>query len=327
MKIVYLVFVTGLLIAAMLTSTSSSDGISRKECATCHGGTTDYLYGDFFVEHFPETFIPGVTYDMDLCVVDSKKIAAGFRLQVSQGKLKIPDTEEMASATQYEAFHTGRTLLENDTACWTIQWMAPAFVDETIDFVARGTAVNADLSEKGDHGGYYLVKSSDVQSVNFGPFYSKMEKDKIHLTWSSIQEIDNKYFSLEKSIDGKSWELIYRINGKIRSFSLNKYRYIDHLPSQGVSYYRLSQTNLDGKTISHPEIVKIFNTKPEFLQKKQYSIGDQLVCDNTNQLTLFDLSGKEIGFAGKKENRIPDIQEGIYFLKSNGIFNRILITK
>jgi hypothetical protein len=205
--------------------------------------------------------------------------------------------------------------------------LAPAFVEKTIDFVARGTAVNADLSEKGDHGGYYLVKSSNVQSVNFGPFYSKMEKDKIHLIWSSIQEIDNKYYTLEKSVDGLSWIPIYIVQGKKRSFSMNKYRYTDHLPSQGMSYYRLSQTNANGKSNFHPEIVKIFMAKPEYLRKKQYNIGDQLAFDSTNHLLLFDLSGNEIGFAGEGENQIPEIQEGIYFLKSEGILKKILVTK
>jgi hypothetical protein len=315
------------MVCAAFFNISSSDGISDKACATCHGGSVDNNEGDLFLENIPNAYIPGMTYKLNLCLVDTKQIAAGFRLAVSQGYLKISGNDEMVKIVDKDATHSGITLLENDTACWKINWVAPLDLIENIKFVARAAAVNADFTENGDHGGYYHITSSSLKTVNYGPFYAKLENHTVHLTWSTIQEINSKKFIIEKSTNGQNWETLAEKSGFQKSTSLKKYRITDHNPTWGINYYRLSQIAFNGETNIHPEIIKVFIVNPDHLIKNQYTVGEKLNFGPNYVLLLLDVTGKTMGQTIAGQLLIPEIPEGIYFLKSEHSLSQVLITK
>lgn len=60
-------------------------------------------------------------------------------------------------------------------------------------------------------------------------------------------EINNNFFTIERSVDAINWVNIGQINGAGNSNTLNHYYWIDSKPLQGTSYYRLKQTDYDGK--------------------------------------------------------------------------------
>lgn len=67
------------------------------------------------------------------------------------------------------------------------------------------------------------------------------------LRWSTSSEKNNDYFTLERSANGTLFEEIGRVPGAINSAETLHYSYIDLRPLAGISYYRLKQTDLDGK--------------------------------------------------------------------------------
>lgn len=69
-----------------------------------------------------------------------------------------------------------------------------------------------------------------------------------HLTWSTATEIDNKGFSIERSLDGDEWEEIGFVEGNGTSDIVNNYEFTDLSPERGVNYYRLRQTDYDGRS-------------------------------------------------------------------------------
>ena len=66
-------------------------------------------------------------------------------------------------------------------------------------------------------------------------------------SWSTATEINNDYFTLEKAIDALNFKDIVKINGAGNSNTTLLYSIIDYHPTEGLSYYRLKQTDVDGK--------------------------------------------------------------------------------
>ncbi len=68
----------------------------------------------------------------------------------------------------------------------------------------------------------------------------------ITVNWTTLTEINNRYFTLERSADGKSFTLLDTI-AATNSANGHAYSFIDQHPLSGKNYYRLSQTDIDGK--------------------------------------------------------------------------------
>lgn len=67
------------------------------------------------------------------------------------------------------------------------------------------------------------------------------------LTWTTASEINNDYFTLERSRNGYDFEILAVVDGAGTSTSTLNYDQFDFDPFQGVSYYRLKQTDFNGQ--------------------------------------------------------------------------------
>lgn len=70
--------------------------------------------------------------------------------------------------------------------------------------------------------------------------------ESVSIEWQTSAEINNDYFTVERSQDTKSWEEIRNISGAGNSNQLIYYSIMDNKPLSGLSYYRLKQTDYDG---------------------------------------------------------------------------------
>jgi hypothetical protein len=70
------------------------------------------------------------------------------------------------------------------------------------------------------------------------------------LSWTTGSEIDNDYFTVERSDDAINYQMIGIVKGAGNSLYATDYTYIDKQPLPGQSYYRLKQTDFN----SHFEI-------------------------------------------------------------------------
>lgn len=77
-------------------------------------------------------------------------------------------------------------------------------------------------------------------------FTAKRQNKKIHLKWSTASETNSDFFTVDKSQDGFTFEFVTTENGAGNSTSVKHYSTFDHSPYEGVSYYRLKQTDFDG---------------------------------------------------------------------------------
>lgn len=95
---------------------------------------------------------------------------------------------------------------------------------------------------------FIVLEPSVTLPVEWLSFEVSKENNAAQLKWSTASEKNNDYFTLEKSIDGKQWVALTELKGAGNTNSTSTYSWIDNNPSIGKSYYRIKQTDFDGKT-------------------------------------------------------------------------------
>lgn len=79
------------------------------------------------------------------------------------------------------------------------------------------------------------------------------------LKWTTATELNNAFFTVEKTYDGKNFEYLGKLNGAGNSTQSLNYSLIDYNIRPVINYYRLKQTDFDGlSTLSG--IITIDNT-------------------------------------------------------------------
>lgn len=78
-------------------------------------------------------------------------------------------------------------------------------------------------------------------------FKGTKEGDINYFEWSTASEKNNDYFSIERSKDGLNWTEVVKKYGAGNSNSKQFYQAYDQSPENTVNYYRLNQTDFDGK--------------------------------------------------------------------------------
>ncbi|HRG09661.1 MAG TPA: T9SS type A sorting domain-containing protein, partial [Cyclobacteriaceae bacterium] len=77
-------------------------------------------------------------------------------------------------------------------------------------------------------------------------FDASVIQNEVLLQWATASELNNDYFTVQRSQSGESWEAIEEIKGSPESQVRIDYQATDTKPHIGVSYYRLKQTDYDG---------------------------------------------------------------------------------
>jgi hypothetical protein len=77
-------------------------------------------------------------------------------------------------------------------------------------------------------------------------FDASHAKDGVLVEWSTLSQINNDYFNVQKSINGYEWEDKTTIQGAGNTNTQMDYNWLDTKPSIGISYYRLKQTDYNG---------------------------------------------------------------------------------
>ncbi|MEM9833394.1 MAG: T9SS type A sorting domain-containing protein [Bacteroidota bacterium] len=96
---------------------------------------------------------------------------------------------------------------------------------------------------------FYTFATSGISTlpVTLTYFRGAPEGKQVKLSWETAEEINNDYFTIERSSDGTRFEKVITIKGLGNSHQPQSYSYLDPYPLEGVAYYRLRQTDFDGK--------------------------------------------------------------------------------
>lgn len=86
-----------------------------------------------------------------------------------------------------------------------------------------------------------------VLPVKLTSFTAAAKANIVGLNWETATEVNNRGFGVERSSDGRTWSELTFVNASPSNVNGAKYSAVDIAPIQGMNFYRLRQTDLDGK--------------------------------------------------------------------------------
>ena len=143
----------------------------------------------------------------------------------------------------------------------------------------------------------------------------------------TLSEINNHFFSLEHSLDGYTFTTVATVNAAGNSSSTLLYTAYDENPFSAITYYRLKQTDFDGK-FTYSSVIFLFgnNKSPSSYSIYPNPANGALYFDfqNSNRgvvyIEIADVLGKTVVqkqiFQDAEKQHIelalPALQAGIY---------------
>ena len=102
-----------------------------------------------------------------------------------------------------------------------------------------------------------------VEMVSFG---LSTNENSVFAEWSTVSEIKNDYFAVERSQSGSSWEKIGEVTGAGTTTETQYYSFEDRTPLFGTSYYRLVQYDFDGTETTSEVKSVVFSAKSDLVK-------------------------------------------------------------
>ncbi len=132
-------------------------------------------------------------------------------------------------------------------------------------------------------------------------FDAKPEQSEVKAHWETASEINSDYFTVERSADGETYNIISTVPAAGTSTSIKDYSLADNNPLPGTSFYRLKETDFDGVyNYSSSVEVHFDNIKSEIEIVSTHSLNGQAtitVLSSVNEkfdLDFYDSTGRLI---------------------------------
>ena len=132
-------------------------------------------------------------------------------------------------------------------------------------------------------------------------FEVENKENDVLVSWATVTEINNDFFTVERSQNGKDFEAIGEVKGAGNYSGKLDYMLLDTKPLNGISYYRLKQTDFDGK-FEYSDIRTISRNNGVFEIGTAYPnpTNDVLnipISGNANgniEISVYDITGRQI---------------------------------
>jgi|GEM_PF-2023827 len=159
----------------------------------------------------------------------------------------------------------------------------------------------------------------------------------VKLEWETFSEINNDFFTVQRSTNGMEWEDITFVNGTGHSSQTVNYESFDKLAYYGLSYYRLKQTDFDGQ-VSFSMIRSVYVKKQSQITMSIYpNPASNLVYIkgikiDISSIAIYNSFGQNVTSLIQFE-RVSDLEiklyletlpNGIYFLRTLGLVEHII---
>lgn len=143
-------------------------------------------------------------------------------------------------------------------------------VDGTWESYGNGNVNYSGMSASGG----YVVSDTDLSfSTNFVTlglnepvplpvellmFEGEIKDNRTMLTWRTATEVNNDYFEVMHSVDGKNFKSVGKVKGSGNSNQVLTYNFVHESLAAGINYYQLKQVDFDG-TIELHDIIQLQN--------------------------------------------------------------------
>ena len=148
------------------------------------------------------------------------------------------------------------------------------------------------------------------------------------IEWKTGSEINNQYFEIQKSADGRNFSGMDTVSGAGNSNTHKNYSFTDNNPEAGKTYYRLKQVDFDG-SVNYSWIVSVQVNAINNLMVFPNPVEDELKFSITalKQTTVYVIIKDELGrermtreyHVSKEDVRfaidVSELAEGMYLLQ------------
>ncbi len=170
-----------------------------------------------------------------------------------------------------------------------------------------------------------------VLPVELIEFKATQKNNQVELNWVTASENNNDYFTLLKSTDANNFKEIAIVNGAGNASNNTEYKVVDNEPIINLVYYKLKQTDYDGK-FTYSDVIPFNSSLENYINDLNVNWNSQTKSINLNfkgsndfeyELYITDISGKSIYnshiYANSKDNvsfefQLNSLQKGVYFV-------------
>ncbi|MFA6400803.1 MAG: fibronectin type III domain-containing protein [Salinivirgaceae bacterium] len=172
--------------------------------------------------------------------------------------------------------------------------------------------------------------------ITLAKFEAIANQGTVVLLWETLREINNDFFTIEKTANLSQWSKVATVQGAGNSSQRINYSYTDQNPFQGTSYYRLKQTDFNGDfTYSDVKSVTLKPFNNSLFTIYYRSESNELVIENlTNapvdaKLSVFNANP---AIALQSDSKIAEgittiplgeLTQGFYFASMQSVFGTV----
>lgn len=164
--------------------------------------------------------------------------------------------------------------------------------------------------------------------ITLASFEAKPLEDKsVNLTWQTVSEENNDYFSIEHSTDGINFREVAQQVGNGTTSTVQNYSFLHRNVDNGLHYYRLKQVDFDGKfeysaivtakvTFANDDVILTPNPTSDMVL-----IQTKMPFERDADFQILNMQGQVVLTSVLQEGRtnlelnIADFPVGIYYLQ------------
>jgi hypothetical protein len=278
-------------------------------CTNCHAGTLNAIGGSVIINGLPSGgYVPNTKYPLSVTITHSaaNRTRWGFAISaVNTAGTSIgsfSSTNSNAALIGNELAHKN-AVSTSASASYTYNnlfWTAPPINVGVVNFYYVGNAANG----SGSSGDFIYSGSNNISlPINLKYFNAVQKNGTVVINWQTLNEIEGKYFEIERSDDGQFFYSLEKINSNNPLTTNESYSFVDKkASSNSVILYRLKMTD-QNNIVKYSSVIKVNGINTEFAIKKVYpsiiksggSFNVEIESEKNRLITLdlLDINGKE----------------------------------
>lgn len=158
--------------------------------------------------------------------------------------------------------------------------------------------------------------------LSWKSFTVQQQQDKALLLWSTENEVNTADFEIQHSHNGRDWQVTGNIAAR-NTTGTHQYSFLHQQPIKGTNFYRLMQTDLDGRKTYSETVMLRLEESTSNLQVLGNPVKNgllQLRLAQNSTVQLFNSTGvlvwQQSLFAGNQLISVSHLSKGIYTLKT-----------
>jgi hypothetical protein len=161
-----------------------------------------------------------------------------------------------------------------------------------------------------------------VIPVELVDFKAKAVNNTTVLNWNTASERDNQGFTIERSTDATNYSAIGTVKGNGTTSAVHNYTFTDNAPASGSNYYRLRQTDMNGKETVSSVVSVVFGKSGGLIIKSNLvheALDVTVGGEEKGPLSIFNLSGQLMYSAkvqGTQRIDVSAFAAGMYIVRT-----------